>query len=149
MVTTDIVNYVRTYNGPYPRGVNCCFYKIDDKWGAKVYFSQDDRDYAYRKQAEASVWGLAPEVGDKFEVDSNKWCYLTEVADVIIPYNGMQFTDDWHDVAEKVKKERPRLIQEIDEFDDMMAKKGLQSGDDHLGNFGFLRGKLVRIDFGW
>jgi hypothetical protein len=149
MVTTDIVNYVRTYNGPHPKGCHCRFYKIDDMWGAKVYNTQDDRDFAYRKQAEAAIWGLAPEVGDKFEVDGEKWCYLTEVAECIVPYTGEQFTETWYNTAEKVRKGRPQLIQEIDDFSNMMAKKGLQAGDDHLGNFGFLRGKLVRIDFGW
>ena len=100
-------------------GCSTSFYKV----GVKLFTSEEDRDYAYAYQKYACSKGFGPKIGEKIQVGS-KPGYLTELANM-----KRTSTED----LEKLKKK--------------MKKIHLDFMDNHWGNVGYVRGKLVCIDF--
>lgn len=137
-----------------PNGRHAHFVRLDDKWGVKVYKEKEIRNLSYNNQKHASFFGLGPKVGDWFDVgEAEMYCYITEVADCLcddgeppqadIFFDGEKYAEAVEDVEEFLYP-----VEELNELCSKLRGIGLKFYDCHLGNVGYLRGKLVCIDFG-
>ena len=127
----------------------CKFIKIDDNWGIKVYTYKEYRDYAWTAQQNMHRVECAPAVGIKIDI-GNKYCYLTQIAEPIMPALHDKHTEQeyrqWQD--EYSEKWHSGVKHNIEEVVDKMRANGYKMYDNHLCNYGWLHGKLVCIDFG-
>lgn len=146
-----------------PSGVSCTFFKITSKWGIKSYTNRSNRDNAYYAQYDVALCGLAPKVGETFEVeigDETIYCYVTEVAE---PIHSEKFTNlikkifhEWdcteedYDLYERMAFELDeKWSLKIEEYNELTREVcGWDNEDIHTGNYGTLNGELVCIDFG-
>lgn len=130
-------------NDKWQLGVWCAFRKLDTdkKWGIKCYYCKQERDLCFERQKLAAKFGLAPKVGPKLLVSTGRkgnrlYCFITEV---VKTYREYQKTHPGYDVDDDPQSEvlRETLLKEC----------GLDGGDMHYGNIGFINDKLVCIDF--
>lgn len=114
-----------------PCGCCCTFVKIDDNWGVKLYWNEDDRNHSYRVQKYCSKRKLAPKVGECLKI-GQYFAYITEVAETpMYEYKGGQKLNLPHRLFERYEK------------------IGLSFWDNHGDNIGRLKdGRYVAIDFG-
>lgn len=133
-----------------PNGVSCIFFPITSKWGIKTYTSRTTRDKTYDTQDMAADLGFGPEVGEKFDVNIDGeavFCYITELAETLVNEEVMEkYHNGNYELWDEIAKEYQNDIDDLDET--MEEKMGWTNQDSHIGNYGFLRGKLVVIDFG-
>jgi hypothetical protein len=130
-------------------GVSCYFVPVTPFWGVKVYGSFYDRDEARDTQKEAAKYDLAPRVGKSYDLPEGP-CYVTEIAEVVAPFNSEfepdcqtdSSLDDWEELESEYRYEMNELIDELEDKIDWTFR------DDHLGNVGYLNGRMVCIDFG-
>ena len=131
-----------------PQGCSCYFVTITPDWGVKVYHRKEERDSSHRLQQMAAVAGVAPAVGVSFDIDRS-YCYLTEIAVPLLNATP-EIDEKWSEWEWKISVMMPWLSREIDEVvEDVTTACKLKQRywDTHYGNFGYLRGKLVCIDF--
>lgn len=148
-------------------GNQCNFIDLGDGNGIKCFMNQEARDIAYTVQGYFDSRGMAPHVGNSFEIvdyNGDHWyCYTTEVAETLVGYgveNSHAFTDSLYyaDDYEYVlgnDGSKENSLMERDSRDkyiyDCYNLTGYEYRDDHVGNWGWiLRGdkkKLVAIDF--
>jgi hypothetical protein len=171
-VETLTKNYSRKHLSP--SGVQCSFFKIDNKWGVKVYRKESKRDECFDCQGECAEYGYGPRVGEKFDMnmgDETLYCYVTEIAECLIPQEWFEIVNSCRDYAKKyidtehwdeelyysLIEDGDAIFDPIDdEWDericelcsDISENVGWAMTDRHAGNFGLLDGKLVCIDFG-
>ena len=144
----------------YSHGIAAKFYRIDEKWGLKFFINEEHaRDKTYELQQLASQYGLAPQIGSKFDMDlpdgRRAYGYITEtlpktMRDVFLEKHG--YTNHT-----TLYKEDQRLYWKgSGEWDDTGFSQdlhkdlkyiGIESWDLHWGNVGYLNGRLVSIDF--
>ncbi len=149
--------------GTSPSGISCVFFKITSKWGIKSYTKAYKRDDAYNAQYDVALNGLAPKVGEKFEIeieDETIYCYVTEVAESL-------YSDEYNQLVKKIFRENNYTSEEYNEYEQLYSVLeeewnekvleydelteevcGWRNHDSHLGNYGVLNGQLVCIDFG-
>lgn len=123
-----------------PNGVSASFVQINNEWGVKVFTSESTRDYSYKMQHKASLLGLAPHVGEKFDLGEGQYCMICEVVEVFQTQD-MSYEDERAVISnrsEEIKELKKILVEEI----------GFHFYDDHLGNYGLINDRLVCIDFG-
>lgn len=143
---------LRDGNLDNPHGRHCVFYKLNDKWGAKVYcpWHMDTGEYAYHRQQEAETHGLAPATGPSFEIEENGetfFVYLTEIVEVaagdekfayLNSYDDWMMYDHWHSELYELQEELSEVGVECD-FDEIC----------YAPNIGVRNGnQFVLIDFG-
>ncbi len=145
-------------NKPSPRGVSCKFVKLDNKWGVKIYTSDDERDLAVSQQKIMNEKGFAPAVSTVFNVGVDMSCYITELAKPLVEPIDRKYRDDdsdwnlWRDRCAEFNSKNPNIEAQIRNLCEDMAKavNGYSNHDRHLGNFGYMEdGRLVCIDFGY
>lgn len=129
-----------------PKGCNCTFIPINDKWGLKLYMFEDTRDTNYKYQKLAAQHGLGPNVGGIINlppVEGFQYGYISERVETFCDGNKCfsmrQFCDEWEE----------QWSDEIQDLDDRMVEiLGISClADAHPGNFGMKEGRLVCIDF--
>lgn len=121
----------------YSKGSSCTFVRLDPFKGLKLYRSEDDRDNAYENhEAVFNATSRAPEIFDKIEV-AGYWGYVTQVAETLCDVDNCE---EMYDAEQKYSSEIEECLQELREA-------GFYYSDDHGGNFGFIDGHLVIIDF--
>lgn len=127
-----------------PGGASCTFVKLDDYRGLKLYRDRREAVECRWRQRQAAQAGLAPKVFGKAELTiggRQYYGYISEVADVVpfinrrlsLPFAGQQ------------------IIEESTEFQvlfDNLREIGL-GGDLAARNIGWIREKMVCIDFSW
>ncbi len=133
---------------PSPFGVSCKFIKLDDMWGIKVYRNKEIRDNAVMRQTKMYGLGYAPAIGASFDIGDDKFCYITEVAIPIVDYTP-ENADKFVIMCRMAEEEYPGIREEVSKLVKNMRKNDYDYFDDHYGNFGWLNGKLVCIDFGF
>lgn len=155
MITLDLVSkHLEGKNsGNSPSGVSCFFVPLNEDWGVKVFHSESKRDYAYANQKEAyERFGLAPAVGDTFDLPDDNYCYITERATPIADDKEMKDLyeavgeDAYFDAVDKIYEEYSDQMYEVSRT---FWNEGFYWSDDHIFNWGVLKdGRLVPIDFG-
>ncbi len=160
MITKEkVIQFIKKNNNVVsrsPYGVQCRFIKLNDKWGVKVFHRKDTRDYAYDNQKAAAKYKLGPQIGQKFDLpitlseDYDGYCYITEVAKILIKYRydydrweDHKYTKLWDEITEKYKNRINTLCMKLQKKINWDFET-----DSHIGNVGLLNGKLVCIDFG-
>lgn len=146
----DMANFVLSnYDKPSPGGVSCKFFKIDDKFGIKVYTSEYTRDNAVIRQQKMHSHGYAPAVGESFNIQDKFFCYITEIAIPIVEGTEEYQGPKHYEIVSEAYKKEPFIRNEIDKLCRDMRKAGYIMNDQHLANFGRMGEKLVCIDFGY
>lgn len=142
-----------------PEGIQCSFIPLNDKWGIKVYSCKSTRDYAYINQKKCLEIGLAPELGDKIDLDDKTYCYITERVWTFPCLDSDM--DRRRFLLDHTIEELEVALKEIDMFEDHYLDSGLsdivdeiweKTGwrfiDDHVFNWGKKDGNWIPIDFG-
>lgn len=147
MITADVIETVaNSSRRSSPHGVSCHFVKIDNCWGVKVYTDEKERNYSRQRQEKAFFAGLAPSVGDSFDC-GDRFCFVTEVAKTLVEEED---DDTFNECCREVDLANPTLAAEVEQLcDELKLLFNSEYSDNHYGNFGWLRGKLVCIDFGY
>lgn len=135
-----------------PHGVSCFFVPLNEDWGVKVYQYRSTRDRAYNNQKEAfNRFGLAPAVGDTFDLPDGQYCYVTERATPIVTREDVIAANEQGEDAywELDRQLELKYQDEIDDVENFFAENDFEFTDGHFMNWGRLKdGRLVPIDFG-
>lgn len=143
----------------YKAGVAAKFYPIDDKWGMKFFIDDKDiQEKTYKMQKLAAKHGLAPKVGEKFEMPlpngNIAYGYVTQIlpttcADDIAIENGYKDgnTMKRNDSESYYRKARKFDTSITFELCNNLRRIGITAYDMHWANVGYLNGKLAAIDF--
>lgn len=138
-VRTAILAYLAG-DGETPKGQACRFIPMEE-FGVKLYGrNEESAKSSYVEQTSAYAKGVAPAVGDYFRIrlrlgpkeEFSVFGYLTEMATGI---------------GEVFDAEDYYMSATYQELCSRMADAGYSTGDLHGGNFGWVGGKLVCIDF--
>lgn len=128
-----------------PHGISCRFLKLNEDWGIKVYRCGCECNNAFQKQNFVHAFGLAPRVGIQFQTE-HYFCYTTEAVETL----DAGFEHEHYYIKDRMILEKyPNINHLIREASKESRLHGHTMEDNHFGNWGFLRGKLVRIDFGY
>lgn len=144
----------------FSSGCLCRFFKLDEKWGLKLYEYQSDRDEAWEKHQQFLKHNLAPEIGRKVDLEAG-YGYTCEIVEIlcqsedIYPFNYFDHYDysdyteeSWYDRRGEIEMSlRNKFGEMLNDFHDKIYKLNLFYSDDHFGNFGLKNGQLVAIDF--
>jgi hypothetical protein len=158
-----IIKTVSLDSGRFIEGCYASYYRLNKKWGFKVYEYSDDRNLAYFEQRKTFSYGLAPAVRERFKTlqifgksSEKNWRlygYITEnvietVKDKEIrlgrTYDDDYF-DEWGDFDQLEKS-----VDGYTELCDSLIHYGFSHLliDLHWENVGWLAdGRLVAIDF--
>jgi hypothetical protein len=134
-------------------GATCIFVPLFRDVGLKIYSDKFTRDHCVKMQGLAAKHKLAPQVGDKFELEC-------------LTIDHFVFTDDGTDMLKEqcVKvntvygyvTERARLVRRYSQLymdvwtqiiADELEDLGIVHPDLWVGNVGYIGGRLVCIDF--
>lgn len=131
----QIVNLLESED--YDSGSACTFVRLDHEKGLKLYGCPDVRDEAYNNHK--TIFGCttrAPELFDKVDV-AGYYGYVTQLAETLCD----SADDEEMDLAEEEWQDA------IDECVAEVEEAGYYYHDAHPGNFGFIDGHMVIIDF--
>lgn len=144
------------------KGRDCYFIRINEQWGIKFYTKESMRNKTHAFQARAAEVGLAPRVGECFELrlplyeddenDAEVFGYVTEC---IYETFGEQmanrlFTSSFEECSKWEKDEIIASLYDNHEYNRLIERIkeiGISTKDIHILNVGFLRNRLVCIDF--
>ncbi len=146
------------------KGRHCCFVKITDTIGAKLYGSESQRDNCYENQSNAAEYDLGPDVYGTFEfvskesikardneiikVGDNVYGYLTELVEVgVDPAEDWDDDDEWREREDWFNKNYEDDGQ-VQELRDKLREIGFDFNDYTNFNVGIKNGRLICIDFG-
>jgi len=128
-----------------PHGICCYFVPLDEFWGIKVYFEEEKRDYCHEWQEKAAAHGLGPQTGEWFDLPDNRYCYITEIVETLVEFEGgckLCTTEERHELDRQWAAKRRELVEKL-------ADIGFHFYDYHWANIGLNHeGDLVCIDFG-
>ena len=152
-------------------GCKQVFVKLTDNWGVKI-FSEDEhgewaeelRDETYELQRRAAAIGCGPDVGDKVDLPTGDFGYVTEVVQLFNPYlaenafstpwiSGGKIENGWQEGSPITNRHYDEFYQkkffmdEIEELQDNLENIDFDFTDTHGGNMGWKNGKLICIDF--
>lgn len=153
-------------SGEISSGASCTFIKLDEKWGLKLYGSEEVRDIAHENHAYFLKCGLAPKLKGKIDLPSfieRRYGYICEVVEVLIDpvyiygfryfdgnsaYDDFEDEDSWNGYCDDlINSIMEKYSDEYEELMNKLAQNDLMYSDDHLGNFGLKNGKMIIIDF--
>jgi hypothetical protein len=134
-------------------GASCIFIPLNKEAGLKIYKTKGERDRTAKLQAFAAGYGLAPQVGDCFDLEC-------------LTINHFEFTADGEEVLgeESVQvnmvygyvTERARLIRRykwenmlvwMEIIADELEEIGIVHPDLGPHNMGYINGRLICLDF--
>ncbi len=122
-------------------GCNGSYVKMDETWGVK-FSSTDNMHRNFQRQLRAAEFGLGPRCFGYFTYTTKRGhtfgCYVTENAETICePGDSEEFDED-----NEYNEDAVNLVKE------MKMRTGFYFSDCHTANVGYLRGRMVCIDFG-
>lgn len=163
-VAAALAKYLKenqTHNGC---GKDCVYYQLSDNIGLKTYYDYQTAINTYLVQKEMHSKGVAADCWG-FSSKEGRHAYFTEHA-VIIDH----LKDAWHAtgfIKRIVENSEAGYMYQgcpdetiqwyaIEEFaslaiaqiNEMLRPLGYRAGDTHWGNYGFINGKPVMVDFG-
>jgi hypothetical protein len=137
-----------------PCGSYCAFVPITESIGAKLYFSESERDRIYERQNRAFEHGLGPNTYGvfsftpdrelrcdawlKYKADCEIFGYLTEIVET--------FADGSTGNVEN--GDRIPEFEQIEKLRENLSELDFYFTDDHYGNLGWRGDTLLCIDFG-
>jgi hypothetical protein len=148
-------------------GCRQMFVKLTESWGVKIFsedkygeWAEESRDETYELQQAAAAIGCGPDVGDKVDLPTGDFGYITEVVQLFNPHlaenafstvwpgggkdkYGDPLTNRHYDVFYQEKFFR----QEIRDLKAELYTVDFDFNDTHGGNMGWKNGKLICIDF--
>jgi len=139
-----------------PAGIHCYFIKLNSEWGVKCYHDKSSFETAYERQKLCYEEGLAPEVGESFEIDvdfydeeehcqiDKLYCYVTELIKPCVSILGKN-ADYIDAMCEKFQDEYEKDLWLIQQ--EIRDKTGWYPEDIHGFNWGWNDGKLQLLDF--
>lgn len=154
MLELDIIkNAIHSATYGSPAGAMCIFVPITDSIGAKVYQTEEERDFAYNWQNKASDVNLGPEVHGTFEFVAEESLYNDEMDEAISAGSIL------YGYLTEIVEIAGNIHEDVDEFEDehdeaitdlvrALRKIGFNFIDSHIHNLGFKDGRLICIDFG-
>jgi len=124
-------------------GCNGSYVKMDERFGVK-FSKTDNMEKNFQRQAKAALFGLGPKCFGYFTYTTKRGytygCYVTENAEIIC---------DPNDSFSYEAPEGSTIYEDMEKLVKVMRKKtGFNFRDAHVGNIGFIDGRLVCIDFG-
>jgi hypothetical protein len=133
-------------------GSRSSFYVIDETRGFKEFEKKGQAEYARSVQMKLSEYNLAPKVYSEVgricigkEKMWTLWGFMTEIAEMIGCGGNGCVCGECDDVYEEMYPSIRRLHKKLE-------KVGVDFGDDHIGNIGYVRRRgrkvLVCIDTG-
>jgi len=128
-----------------PRGVSSVYVRLDGGWGLKLFYDEDDRNFAYNLQSQAAKYGLGPEVGEKIDLSVDcvrPYGYVTEHVRVL-PHKLP--TDNSYSMINRNYNFQENRLKLLVSLNDIF---GADFGDLHPFNIGWKNGKYICIDFG-
>jgi hypothetical protein len=137
-----------------PRGVDCIFVPINEKWALKMFSSDYVRDKSHRLQKELSEHNLAPKVGGQINLDrdgSNYYCYgfVTEIVETVLSHEYIVGLDKGQEDWGLFRETKEEMKDQVAELKDEYESLGYSPYDLHPGNLGYNKdGRLICIDFG-
>lgn len=133
-----------------PCGISCIFVKMNDKWGIKLYQSEDVRDRNYYWQMNALELGAGPELRGRIDNvhPEYQYGYITEIVEVLGDIFPEEFFCEHDSPFEAEYEFNEMLLQEMDELFECLESIGFNTSDLHLNNIGYKDGRYVCIDFG-
>lgn len=146
MITLPISKYIKKFGKP-KSGCECMFFRISKTRGIKIFPNKKNAEFSYRNQNKAAKYEIAPKVFSKVKKcamkDMKKHCIYA--GEIMFHRNYGYFYKT--EFAKGVGSWKC-ICADKDFLCEMMKKLNLLSGDLHKDNLGFIRGKLVCIDFG-
>ena len=133
-----------------PSGCDCRFFAVNGI-GLKVFRDRTVRDDSFFKQDYLHSIGLAPRVGNTFEMDfegRTMYGHTTGIAEPLVDCTGKNESEAGESVYSQFSRraDAQSLRSDIAECLRELRGDGCAWGDDHPGNFGLLDGKIVIID---
>lgn len=122
-------------------GCNCVFVKLSKTVGAKIYMNQNDRDRALEKQRHAASYRLAPQTGDKFQID----CFQIDHHDHIEPEVGYRVVYGY--LTQVVQVRRSVDWDDLHDLRWALSQIGITHYDLWEENVGYVGERMVCIDF--
>ena len=130
-----------------PSGVSCAYLQWTKKVGLKMYTTKTSMKQSWRGQTRAAKHGLAPRAGEpftfeviSFERKMTKWGQT----DAPVPRQIKLycfFTETAHRIGRAVKQSKEEALEEA------LEAIGISHDDLHFHNMGYVKDKLVCIDF--
>jgi len=112
--------------------------------GAKLYYTDWARDFAARTQAMVFQNGLAPRVGDSFEIDWNN-LFVKHPDGMTAEFNRLRI---FGYITQRAQTGSPLKPQDVSALIRKLNALGAAANyDDSDGNFGMIGNSLVCIDF--
>lgn len=144
-----------------PNGVNALFVPINEEWGFKFYTSPSQARRSKRVHKKFAKLGLAPRVGRSINMPEIQcFGYLVEKVEIarnwIMEQFGVTEEDNrnrtngvWENNMNSMWKMADELecSEEMQELKRNLRNHGFRFSDSHWGNWGWLRGQMVCIDF--
>lgn len=131
-----------------PHGCNATFVPLDEKWGVKLFQNSKERDRVYEIQKKFSAHNLAPDLGEKVDIQGIAG-YVTEIIEPIIPWE-LILIEDGSEYVDAVENAGIFFDEEIadERISEMKEIVGIYLCDMHEGNWGTKNGELIPLDFG-
>lgn len=121
-------------------GSECSFVDFGNGWGLKCYRNYGSYFRAYVVQQAAAKAGIAPQVGESHKI-AGHYCYITQVIEPMCEYG----YDNDHCVQDP---ECGQIYDSMTEANDEFYQEfGHVYYDEHWGNYGYMDGECVIIDF--
>jgi len=141
------------YNAQFAdAGSRSTFFIIDETRGFKEFENKELAEYARNVQMKLAEYNLAPKVYSEVgririgkEKEWSQWGFMTEIAEMIGCGGNDCACGECDDIYESMYPSIRRLHKKLE-------KVGVDFGDDHIGNIGYIRRRgrkvLVCIDTG-
>jgi len=143
-------------------GLRCRFIRINEQWGIKFYRKESMRNKTHDFQKKAAEVGLAPRIGQCFELtipfneDDDEpvevYGYVTEC--ISETYGDRMayemYSCSYDECTDSQQNEIEESMYRDYAYDKLIAGMchiGITTSDIHIMNVGYLKGKLVCIDF--
>ena len=127
-----------------PNGAKFIFVTISEGIGVKLCYYNDQRDYAMKNQANVFNHGLAPKVGDSFQLD---WNNIFAIHPAGSPPKFTRLTLYGY-ITQRAITGRSFTESQVSHLNGLLQNLGAASEfDDNDGNFGYINNKLVCLDF--
>ena len=128
-------------------GISCVYFELSPRVGAKIYTSEKIRDKTHDKQVHAAKHGLAPQSGDKFQLECF-WVGHNPCSKPDIRYKMLYgYLTQNVSIQYPNKARKASFDDEIWDLTMSLDAIGIINQDLCYSNVGFIGNKMVCIDF--
>lgn len=151
-----ILGQTPTNSKEFESGEDARFLRINDRWGLKLFHTEEERNKSHTLQSLAASHDLAPDTGDTFQfTDPDNVTYYGFVTGCIKAtyadhFANMIFGCPFNDLTDEQQDDIDNQYYDDPRYDalDAALNQIMEADDMHYCNVGFdHKGKLVAIDF--